>query len=144
MAQWAKSTYCSSRGPRFNSQQPHGSSQLSNSRMWQLHTYNTAKHQTPVHIKREKGLGSVKLFEEFTFSYRHFVVKKKVCMHNCLNKGLLKTCLAGQWWRTPLIPALGRQKQVDFWDWGQPGLHTMAARATQRKPCLKKQTNRHV
>jgi hypothetical protein len=22
--------------------------------------------------------------------------------------------LAGQWWCTPLIPALGRQKQVDF------------------------------
>jgi hypothetical protein len=22
--------------------------------------------------------------------------------------------LAGQWWRMPLIPALGRQKQVDF------------------------------
>jgi hypothetical protein len=21
---------------------------------------------------------------------------------------------AGQWWRTPLIPALGRQRQVDF------------------------------
>jgi hypothetical protein len=22
--------------------------------------------------------------------------------------------IAGQWWRTPLIPALGRQRQADF------------------------------
>jgi hypothetical protein len=29
---------------------------------------------------------------------------------------LLKNILspAGQWWRTPLIPALGRQRQADF------------------------------
>jgi hypothetical protein len=25
-----------------------------------------------------------------------------------------KTETAGQWWRRPLIPALGRQRQVDF------------------------------
>jgi hypothetical protein len=25
-----------------------------------------------------------------------------------------KTDTAGWWWRTPLIPALGRQRQVDF------------------------------
>jgi hypothetical protein len=24
----------------------------------------------------------------------------------------------------PLIPALGRQRQVDFWVWGQPGLQS--------------------
>jgi hypothetical protein len=28
------------------------------------------------------------------------------------------------WWRTPLIPALGRQRQVDFWVRGQPGLQS--------------------
>jgi hypothetical protein len=26
------------------------------------------------------------------------------------------------WWYLPLIPALGRQRQADFWVWGQPGL----------------------
>jgi hypothetical protein len=26
------------------------------------------------------------------------------------------------WWRTPLIPALGRQRPADFWVRGQPGL----------------------
>jgi hypothetical protein len=31
---------------------------------------------------------------------------------------------AGQWWHTPLIPALGRQRQVDFWVRGQPGLQS--------------------
>ena len=28
------------------------------------------------------------------------------------------------WWRTPLIPALGRQRQADFWVRGQPGLQS--------------------
>ena len=27
------------------------------------------------------------------------------------------------WWRTPLIPALGRQRQANFRVRGQPGLH---------------------
>jgi hypothetical protein len=27
-----------------------------------------------------------------------------------------------QWWRMPLIPASGRQRQADFWVRGQPGL----------------------
>jgi hypothetical protein len=27
---------------------------------------------------------------------------------------LFKNILAGQWWHMPLIPALGRQRQVDF------------------------------
>jgi hypothetical protein len=28
------------------------------------------------------------------------------------------------WWRTPLIPALRRQRQVNFWVRGQPGLQS--------------------
>jgi hypothetical protein len=31
---------------------------------------------------------------------------------------------AGLWWCAPLIPALGRQRQVDFWVRGQPGLQS--------------------
>ena len=31
-------------------------------------------------------------------------------------------CLAGEWWRMPLIPALGKQREVDFSVRGQPGL----------------------
>ena len=28
------------------------------------------------------------------------------------------------WWHMPLIQALERQRQVDFWVWGQPGLQS--------------------
>jgi hypothetical protein len=28
--------------------------------------------------------------------------------------GIKMKAQAGRWWRTPLIPALGRQRQVDF------------------------------
>ena len=42
--------------------------------------------------------------KEYT-SYMYDVVKKQTL------KNKLK---AGQWWRTPLTPALGRQRQVDL------------------------------
>ena len=49
--------------------------------------------------------------------------------------------IAGRWWRTPLIPALGRQNQVDFWIWGQPGLQNefQDGQGYTEKPCLRKQ-----
>ena len=38
-----------------------------------------------------------------------------VVMEGAHDKGVReKKYLAWQWWRTPLIPALGRQRQVDF------------------------------
>jgi hypothetical protein len=48
---------------------------------------------------------------------------------------------AGQWWRTPLIPALGRQRLADFWVWGQPGLQSefQDSQGYTEKPCLEKQ-----
>jgi hypothetical protein len=43
----------------------------------------------------------------------------------------------------PLIPALGRQRQVDFWVQGQPGLQSefQDSQGSTKKPCLKKPTN---
>jgi hypothetical protein len=40
----------------------------------------------------------------------------------------------------PLIPALGRQTQVDFWVPGQPGLQSefQDSQGYTEKPCLKK------
>jgi hypothetical protein len=40
----------------------------------------------------------------------------------------------------PLIPALGRQRQADFWVWGQPGLQSefQDSQDYTEKPCLKK------
>jgi hypothetical protein len=34
--------------------------------------------------------------------------------HSQFGAQIKKMLLARQWWRTPLIPALGRQRQVDF------------------------------
>jgi hypothetical protein len=50
------------------------------------------------------------------------------------------------WWRTPLIPALGRQRQADFWVRGQPGLQSefQDSQGYTEKPCLKKQTNKQT
>jgi hypothetical protein len=44
-------------------------------------------------------------------------------------------------WRTPWIPALGRQRQADLWVWGQPGLQSefQDSQDYTRKPCLEKQ-----
>jgi hypothetical protein len=44
------------------------------------------------------------------------------------------------WWHTPLIPALGRQRQEDFWVQGQPGLQSelQESQGYTEKPCLKK------
>ena len=45
-----------------------------------------------------------------------------------------------------LIPALRRQRQADFWVWGQPGLQSKVqdSQGYKEKPCLKtnKQTNK--
>jgi hypothetical protein len=51
-----------------------------------------------------------------------------------------KTVEAGQWWWTPLIPALRKQRQADFCIRGQPGLQSefQDSQGYTEKPCLKK------
>jgi hypothetical protein len=47
-----------------------------------------------------------------------------------------------RWWRhMPLIPALWRQRQADFFVRGQPGLQSefQDSQSYTEKPCLKKQ-----
>ena len=55
-------------------------------------------------------------------------------------------CLSRAWWRMPLIPALGRQRQADFWVLGQPGLQSefQDSQGYTEKPCLEKQTNKQT
>ena len=54
-----------------------------------------------------------------------------------------KKTLARQWWRTPLIPALGRQRQMDFWVPGQPGLQSefQDIQDYTEKPCFENNQN---
>jgi hypothetical protein len=61
-----------------------------------------------------------------------------VCLVECLIR-LFRICRA--WWRTPLIPALGRQRQEDFWVRGQPGLQSefQDSQGYTEKPCLENQ-----
>jgi hypothetical protein len=57
-----------------------------------------------------------------------------------------KKPVARRWWRTPLIPALGRQRQVDFWVRGQPCLQSEDSQDSQgytEKPCLKNKTKQN-
>jgi hypothetical protein len=44
------------------------------------------------------------------------------------------------WWRTPLVPALGRQRQADFWVRGQPGVQSefQDSQGYTEKSCLEK------
>ena len=50
------------------------------------------------------------------------------------------------WWRMPLISALGRQRQVDFWVQGQPGLQSefQDSQGYTEKPCLEKQKQTNI
>jgi hypothetical protein len=45
---------------------------------------------------------------------------------------------ARQWWCTPLIPELGKQRQADFQVQGQPGLQSefQDSQGHTEKPCL--------
>jgi hypothetical protein len=53
-------------------------------------------------------------------------------------------CLSRAWWRTPLIPALRRQRQADFWIREASlvyRVNSRTAEATQRNPVLEKKSN---
>jgi hypothetical protein len=59
-----------------------------------------------------------------------------------LNSVFIKIYFSRVWWRTPLIPALGRQRLADFWVWGQPGLQSefQDSQGYTEKPRLEKTT----
>jgi hypothetical protein len=89
-----------------------------------------------------------KKFKHNTFWYNILInsqlnIKKKLQLQklgkltssNRKQEGLL----GWAWWRTPLIPPLGRQRQEDFWVRGQPGLQSefQDSQGYTEKPCLK-------
>ena len=64
------------------------------------------------------------------------------CVWCVYNLSYLKSWASLVWWCTPLIPALGRQKQAGVW--GQPGLQSefQDSQGYTEKPCLKKPKRR--
>jgi hypothetical protein len=49
---------------------------------------------------------------------------------------------AGRWWRMPLIPALGRQRQADFQVRGQPGLQSESQDSQGYRETLSRKTKK--
>jgi hypothetical protein len=54
-------------------------------------------------------------------------------------RSCLKSKTSGQWWCTPLIPALGRQRQAEFEASLVYRVRSRTARATQRSTVSRKQ-----
>ena len=59
-----------------------------------------------------------------------------------LHRGFIKLWSQARW-HMPLIPALRRQRQADFWVRGQPGLQSefQDSQGYTEKPCLEKNNN---
>ena len=67
------------------------------------------------------------------------------CLYSSILEGWgRKMAISQAWWRTPLIPAFGRQRQVDFWVRGQPGLQSefQDSQGYTEKPCPKKKSKK--
>jgi hypothetical protein len=144
-----KSTDCSSEGPEFKSQQPHGGSQPSvmgsNALFWcvwrQLqytvcHTvyiqYDKTKHFScwrwaRVRARQAFYHRATHLIHAFSKSEVRDILllcTGDVLSRDSLEHRLLEVFDGWVWWRMLLIPALGRQRQADFWVRGQPRLQS--------------------
>jgi hypothetical protein len=60
------------------------------------------------------------------------------CSLHTFHTSVKNPCTSRAWWHTPLIPALGRQRQADFWVRGQPALQSefQDSQGYKEKPCL--------
>ena len=58
------------------------------------------------------------------------------------------TYCAGRWWRTPLVPALGKQRLVDLCEFEASVVYRVSSRtgskATQRKKPFLKKNRKHL
>jgi hypothetical protein len=69
----------------------------------------------------------------------------KICLKFLKNKNILKKReRAGWWWHMPLIPALRRQRQVDFWVQGHRSTKWVPGQPGQYRETLSRKTNKQT
>lgn len=79
---------------------------------------------------------SQQFLENSCFVFGVYVVERQNSMLSCV----VKRSLVAWWWCMPFTPALGRQRQVGLWVWGQPDLQSKfpVRKSYTEKPCLRK------
>jgi hypothetical protein len=71
-------------------------------------------------------------------------VSFRACSVKMLSHPKKKKKKSWAWCRTPLIPALGRQRQVDFWVWDQRGLQSEFQDSQDYRETLSQKTKKRA
>jgi hypothetical protein len=107
------------------------------SQHWTMASITCAYIHTHTHTYTHTGGGGETERQRHIETEKERWRKDKIQCHT-YNSFHLKNISRWAWWHTPLIPALGRQRQADFWVWGQPGLQSefQDSQGYTEKPCL--------
>jgi hypothetical protein len=80
---------------------------------YRLHTYTYTTHI--LHTPYIHTVHTHKTSTQHTYTHKpHYTHCTHIHIHHTHHIHILYTPYSREWWRTPLIPALGRQRQTDF------------------------------
>ena len=80
----------------------------------------------PPLLRNKKDVLFGNMAEIYEFHNKYVLAK-----FNVLVTLFLQKVIAGWWWRTPLIPALGRQKEMDFFVFQASLVHIVSSRTAR-------------